>query len=49
MSIAYANLLSESEKWEFDLHGYLYLREVIDPGRLQEMLEVINHWLTIDA
>ncbi len=49
MSSAYANLLSESEKWEFDLHGYLYLRGVIDPGRLQEMLEVINHWLTIDA
>ena len=49
MSTAYANLLSESEKWEFDLHGYLYLRGVIDPGRLQEMLEVINPWLTIDA
>lgn len=45
----YSSLLSETEKWFFDLNGYLVLRGVIEPDRLAAMLEVINHWLTVDA
>ncbi len=49
MASAYANLLTEEEKWQFDLHGYLHLKGVIKPDRLAAMLEVITHWLTVDA
>ena len=49
MASAYANLLTEEEKWQFDLHGYLHLKGVIKPDRLVAMLEVINHWLAVDA
>ena len=43
MASAYANLLTEEEKWQFDLHGYLHLKGVIKPDRLAAMLEVITH------
>jgi len=46
---AYANLLTEEEKWQFDLHGYLHLKGVIKPERLIAMLEAITHWLTVDT
>ena len=49
MASAYANLLTEEEKWQFDLHGYLHSKGVIKPDRLVAMLEVINHWLVVDA
>ena len=49
MASAYANLLTEEEKWQFDLHGYLHLKGVIKPERLVAMLEVITHWLTVDT
>ena len=49
MASAYANLLTEEEKWQFDLHGYLHLKGVITPGGLVAMLEVITHWLTVDT
>ena len=49
MASAYANLLTEEEKWQFDLRGDLHLKEVIKPDRLVGMLEVINHCLTVDA
>jgi len=48
MSSAYANLLTEEEKRQFDLHGYLHFNGVIKPERLVAMLEVITHWLTVD-
>lgn len=40
--------LTEEEKWQFDLHGYIVLREVIPPDTLRNMLGVINHLLSID-
>tara|TARA_B100000809_G_C14759882_1_gene395418 strand:- start:168 stop:362 length:195 start_codon:yes stop_codon:yes gene_type:complete len=49
MASAYANLLTEEEKGQFDLHGYLHLNGVIKPERLVAMLEVITHWLTVDT
>jgi ectoine hydroxylase-related dioxygenase (phytanoyl-CoA dioxygenase family) len=39
-------LLTEDEKWTFDLHGYLVLRGVIDAERLDAMLAVIRGWLS---
>ena len=42
-------LLTDDEKWTFDLHGYLVLPGVIDTRRLDAMLTVIRHWLAIDA
>jgi len=48
MSSAHANLLTEEEKRQFDLHGYLHSKGVIKPERLVAMLEVITHWLTVD-
>ena len=49
MASAYANLLTEEEKRQFDLHGYLQFNGVIKPERLVAMLEVITHWLTVDT
>jgi len=49
MASAYANLLTEEEKWQFDLHGYPHLKGVITPEGLVAMLEVITHWLTVDT
>ena len=49
MASAYANLLTEEEKWQFDLHGYLHLKGMIKPEGLVAMLEVITHWLTVDT
>lgn len=49
MASAYAHLLTDDEKWQFDLHGYLHLRGVIASDRLNAMLEIINRWLTVDA
>ncbi|MYA77857.1 MAG: phytanoyl-CoA dioxygenase family protein, partial [Gemmatimonadetes bacterium] len=48
MPSPYAHLLTEEEKWHFDLHGYLHLRGVIAPDRLARILEVVAHWLSVD-
>ena len=40
--------LTDSEKWQFDLHGFLVLRQVIASDRLAQMLEVIDGWLSAD-
>ena len=40
--------LTEEEKWYFDLHGFLVLRNVIPKDEIEEMLKVLRHWLTID-
>lgn len=48
MASSYTNLLTEDEKWQFDLQGFLHLHQVIEPERLKEMLEILNHWLTAD-
>ena len=44
----YAHLLTEEEKWHFDLQGFLHLRGVIEPDRLRRMLDVTDRWLTVD-
>ncbi len=48
MPSAYAHLLTDNEKWHFDLQGFLHLRGVIAPDRLARILEVTGHWLTTD-
>ena len=40
--------LTELEKWQFDLHGFLVLKDVISPDRLSQMLQVIDHLMTVD-
>ena len=40
--------LTEEEKWSFDLHGFLVLRDVIPKDKVAEMLKLLRHWLTID-
>ena len=40
--------LTEDEKWYFDLHGFLVLRNVIPKDKIEAMLRVLQHWLTID-
>ena len=37
--------LTEEEKWYFDLHGYLILRQVITPDEVLQMLKIANNWL----
>ena len=49
MASAYANLLTEEEKRQFDLHGYLHFNGLIKPERLVAMREVITQWLTVDT
>ena len=39
--------LTETEKWYFDLHGFLVLQSVIPKDEIAEMLEILQHWLTI--
>ena len=39
--------LTVAEKWYFDLHGFLVLRSVIPKDEIAEMLEILQHWLTI--
>ena len=48
MASDYAHLLTEDEKWQFDLQGFLHLRGVVTPDRLSSILEVIDHWLSVD-
>lgn len=43
----YIHLLTENEKWQFDLQGFLHLRGVIAPDKLSRILEVIDHWLSV--
>ncbi len=43
-----ASLLTDDEKWYFDLHGFLVLRWVIPPDNLARMLAIIDGWLTAD-
>ena len=40
--------LTEEEKWYFDLHGFLVLRDVIPRTEVAEMLKVLRYWLTLD-
>ena len=37
--------LTEEEKWYFDLHGYLILRQVITPDEVLQMLSLGFNWL----
>lgn len=48
MPSPYAHLLTDEEKWHFDLQGFLHLRGVIAPERLARILEVVDHWLSAD-
>ncbi len=40
--------LTEQEKWSFDLHSFLVLRNVLPKDEVEEMLKILLHWLTID-
>ena len=44
----YTHLLTDNEKWLFDLQGFLHLRGVIQPDHLLPILDVINSWLSVD-
>ena len=40
--------LTDEEKWYFDLHGFLVLQNVLCKDEIDEMLDILQHWLTID-
>lgn len=42
------SMLTEEEKWRFDLQGFMVLRQVIPSDALKQMLAVLEHWLAID-
>ena len=37
--------LTEDEKWYFDLHSFLVLKDVITSQNLKQMLNIIQNWL----
>ena len=39
------SILTEEEKWYFDLQGYLILRQVITADEINQMLRLGSHWL----
>ena len=41
-------MLTEEEKWLFDLHGYLILRQVVTPQKVQRMVELCDTWHALD-
>ena len=41
------SILTEEEKWYFDLHGFLILKDVITAKNLKQMLNIIQNWLEI--
>ena len=43
-----ASLLTDDEKWHFELQGYLVLRDVVSKADLGTMRSVLNGWLTAD-
>ena len=42
------SILTEEEKWYFDLHGFLILKDVITAKNLKQMLNTIQNWLEMD-
>ena len=42
------SMLTEEEKWQFDLQGFIVLRQVVPSDALKQMLAVLDHWLAID-
>lgn len=45
---AIQSTLTEEEKWQFDLHGFLVLKNVIPSNEIKEMLAILIYWLSID-
>ena len=43
-----SSTLTEEEKWYFDLHGYLILRQVITPDEVLQMLKLGFNWQKVD-
>lgn len=41
-------MLSDQEKWLFDLHGFLVLKQVVSPEDVQRMLELAEEWHALD-
>ena len=39
--------LTDEEKWYFDLQGYLILRQVISPEKVQQLCNVIDQWFSM--
>lgn len=37
-------MLTDEEKWRFDLHGYLILKQAIDPKTIQYMVQLCDQW-----
>ncbi len=37
-------MLSDDEKWFFDLQGYLILKQVVSPGQVRRMVELCDSW-----
>ena len=37
-------MLTEEEKWRFDLHGYLVLKQAVSPQDVRYMVELFDEW-----
>ena len=37
-------MLTDEEKWRFDLHGYLILKGAVPPGEVRRMVELCDQW-----
>ena len=41
-------MLTDKEKWLFDLHGYLVLRQVVSPEEVEYMTARCDEWHGMD-
>jgi hypothetical protein len=41
-------MLSDREKWLFDLHGFLVLKQVVSPEEVRRMTELAEQWHALD-
>ena len=41
-------MLSDEEKWRFDLHGYLVLKQAVDPEEVRYMVQLCDRWHALE-
>lgn len=41
-------MLTDEEKWLFDLHGYLVLKQAVSPKDVRHMVQLCDQWHAVD-
>ena len=41
-------MLSDQEKWQFDLYGYLLLKQAVSPQDVDHMVQLCDQWQAKD-